>query len=152
MTTFPISYFVTFDNVKLKPWFILFVLFQKNVFIVKYEGINRNNFIIKYNFIYSDGNEKRHFQWEGRRRMIWSLLLVLSSMHWCIVAFVYTACICIKIVLSRKQISGNFQHVKEICTARIENYWFTVYRTHIHTYTHTFKHRWYGAVCIEYVP
>ena len=62
MTTFPIRYFMTFDNVKLKPWFILFVLFQKNVFIVKYEGINRNNFIIKYNFIYSDGNEKRHFQ------------------------------------------------------------------------------------------
>ena len=53
---------MTFDNVKLKPWLILFVLFQKNVFIVKHEGINRNNFIIKYNFIYSDGNEKRHFQ------------------------------------------------------------------------------------------
>ena len=146
---------MTFDNVKGKTLVYISCIsyvVQKIVFIVKHEGINRNNFIIKYNFIYSDGNEKRHFQWEGRRRMIWSLLLALSSMHWCIVAFVYTACICIKIVLSRKQISGNFQHVKEICTARIENYWFTVNRTHIHTYTHTFKHGWYGAVCIEYVP
>ena len=53
---------MTFDNVNIKTLFYIIRIIPKNVFIVKYEGINRNNFIIKYNFIYSDGNEKRHFQ------------------------------------------------------------------------------------------
>ena len=54
---------MTFDNVKDKTLvYISRIIPKKFVFIVKHEGTNRNNFIIKYNFIYSDGNEKRHFQ------------------------------------------------------------------------------------------